>query len=211
MPPTRAVVEALAAVVAKLEKGGLEPLTSREHDVAAGLLSGLRGEQIAASLQIALKTVRTHIEHVHQKLRVSTNAEACVTLILQTLLPGCRPGHRNDLRSRLHPPRAATAEHVGRGMALTSLLTPPGKKAPKRLSRTEAVCMALLLRGCGDKQIADPLGVAPGTVCALVRRARLKLGHPTRAAAAAALALQTALALGHPRCSSGLSPRRTRA
>ena len=80
---------ALAAIVGKLEERGRKPLTPREEEVMAVLLLGASIGAIAAALGVAAKTVRTHIDNVHHKLRVSTNAEACVTLALQTLLAGC--------------------------------------------------------------------------------------------------------------------------
>ena len=110
---------------------------------------------------------------------------------------GCPPGGSDGLCPCLLPgpaeAAAATGVPAGAGLALTPLLAWLGKEVPKPLSPREAACMALVVRGGGDKQIADSLGVAPTTVSALLTRARLKLRQPTRAAAAVAFALQAAL------------------
>jgi len=188
---------ALAAIVGKLEERGREPLTPREQEVMALLLRGRSIGAIAAALEVALKTVRTHIEHVHQKLHVPASAQACVILALQTLRSGCPPGGCDGLRPCLLPSpaeaAAAPAAPAGARLALTSLLARLEKEGLKPLSPREAACMASVLRGGGDKQIADSLGVAPATVCTLLTRARLKLRQSSRAAAAVAFALQAAL------------------
>jgi len=50
-------------------------LTQREQDVAALVARGLSNGQIAATLVISARTVETHVEHIMDKLGVSTRAQ----------------------------------------------------------------------------------------------------------------------------------------
>ena len=55
---------------------GVEPrLTRRERDVAALVSRGLSNNQIAGTLVISARTVETHVQHVMNKLGVSTRAQ----------------------------------------------------------------------------------------------------------------------------------------
>lgn len=51
-------------------------LTNREHQVLELVAEGLTTVQIAKQLQIRPATVRTHVEHVREKLGARTRAEA---------------------------------------------------------------------------------------------------------------------------------------
>jgi len=51
-------------------------LTERELDVLELVAQGLTNRQVAARLFIATGTVRTHLEHVYEKLGVRTRAGA---------------------------------------------------------------------------------------------------------------------------------------
>ena len=53
-------------------------LTARERQVAAGVVKGLTDRAIAKSLQISYWTVRSHLDHIFEKLAV-TNRAALVT------------------------------------------------------------------------------------------------------------------------------------
>ena len=55
---------------------GREPLTSREREILVYLAGGLSGAAIAAKLQIAPLTVRTHIRNLMEKLGVHSRLEA---------------------------------------------------------------------------------------------------------------------------------------
>ena len=50
-------------------------LTRREHDVAALVAQGMSNSQIATTLVISARTVETHVEHIMDKLGVSTRAQ----------------------------------------------------------------------------------------------------------------------------------------
>jgi len=50
-------------------------LTQREQDVAALVARGLSNGQIVATLVISARTVETHVEHIMDKLGVSTRAQ----------------------------------------------------------------------------------------------------------------------------------------
>ena len=53
----------------------LGQLTRREQEVAALVARGLSNSQIAAALVISARTVETHVEHIMDKLGVSTRAQ----------------------------------------------------------------------------------------------------------------------------------------
>ena len=54
----------------------LPRLTTREHQVLAGLASGARNKEIAAELGVSLRTARFHVEHIYEKLNVHTRTQA---------------------------------------------------------------------------------------------------------------------------------------
>ena len=49
-------------------------LTARERQVAAGVVNGLTDSAIAKSLQISYWTVRSHLDHIFEKLAVTNRA-----------------------------------------------------------------------------------------------------------------------------------------
>jgi DNA-binding NarL/FixJ family response regulator len=51
-------------------------LTARETEVLRALAHGLRNKEIARQLQVSERTVTFHLEHVYQKLQVSSRTEA---------------------------------------------------------------------------------------------------------------------------------------
>jgi DNA-binding NarL/FixJ family response regulator len=55
-----------------------EPLSDREEEVLRLLATGLRNRDIAAVLFVAESTVKTHVEHIIQKLGVSDRVQAAV-------------------------------------------------------------------------------------------------------------------------------------
>jgi DNA-binding NarL/FixJ family response regulator len=50
-------------------------LTRREQDVAILVARGMSNSQIAATLVISVRTVETHVQHIMDKLGVSTRAQ----------------------------------------------------------------------------------------------------------------------------------------
>ncbi len=60
----------------------LSPLSEREQDVlrllASGLNSGLNNRDLGARLFVAESTIKTHVEHIFTKLRVSDRVQAAV-------------------------------------------------------------------------------------------------------------------------------------
>ena len=53
-----------------------ERLTARERDVLAAIIDGKRAEEIAADLDLSVRTVRTHLEAIRVKLGVSSQIAA---------------------------------------------------------------------------------------------------------------------------------------
>ena len=57
-----------------------EALTRRELDVVSAIRSGSTNREIAASLGIALSTVKRHVEHILEKLEARNRAQAVALL-----------------------------------------------------------------------------------------------------------------------------------
>ena len=72
------------ALVNKQEEssgGGLSLLTDREHEILACAAAGRSNKEIADQLCVSLDTVKTHLHHIYQKLRVSGRVEAVLTYL----------------------------------------------------------------------------------------------------------------------------------
>lgn len=54
----------------------LDALTAREREILEQLAKGQLYKEISSDLGLSYSTVRTHIEHIYQKLRVNTKAAA---------------------------------------------------------------------------------------------------------------------------------------
>lgn len=63
------------------EGGGLSLLTDREHEILACAAAGRSNKEIADQLCVSLDTVKTHLHHIYQKLRVSGRVEAVLTYL----------------------------------------------------------------------------------------------------------------------------------
>lgn len=61
-------------------------LSNREREILGLLADGLGNKQIAAQLGISTNTVKTHLELLFEKLRVSSRAEAVATGVRRGLL-----------------------------------------------------------------------------------------------------------------------------
>jgi DNA-binding NarL/FixJ family response regulator len=61
-------------------------LSAREEEVLSLVSLGLTNGQIANHLQISRPTVRTHLEHVYQKLEASNRVEAVARAVVEGLL-----------------------------------------------------------------------------------------------------------------------------
>jgi len=71
-------------------------LTPREHEVLAGLRTTMTADEIAASLDIAYPTVKTHIRSIYRKLGVTTRRAAIRAVELRD---GRRGGSRSPRRN----------------------------------------------------------------------------------------------------------------
>jgi DNA-binding NarL/FixJ family response regulator len=63
-----------------------EPLSDRERDVLRLIVSGLSNQAVAEALNISLPTVKTHVQHILQKLHVSDRTQAALLAVRQRLL-----------------------------------------------------------------------------------------------------------------------------
>ena len=74
----------LAAEAGRREPGGSEDaerLTPREIDVLRLIARGYTNKEIAADLSVTVATVKTHVEHIVQKLHVSDRTQAAVKAV----------------------------------------------------------------------------------------------------------------------------------
>lgn len=72
-------------------------LTRREIDVLAWVATGKTNAQIGEVLSIAPGTVKKHLEHIYEKLGVSTRTDAAVTAIGVVMASPPRPGRHHSL------------------------------------------------------------------------------------------------------------------
>lgn len=61
--------------------GGLILLTDREREILACAAAGRSNKEIADQLCVSLDTVKTHLHHIYQKLKVSGRVEAVLTYL----------------------------------------------------------------------------------------------------------------------------------
>jgi DNA-binding NarL/FixJ family response regulator len=64
----------------------IEPLSEREMDVLRLLVQGLANNAIADALSISLPTVKTHVQHILQKLHVSDRTQAALLAVRSGLV-----------------------------------------------------------------------------------------------------------------------------
>ncbi len=79
----------------------VNPLTRRETDVLELLAQGRSNKQIAAELQLGLRTVESHVSNLLGKLGVTSRTEAVTYALNHRLVPGSafgsyEPDHRDD-------------------------------------------------------------------------------------------------------------------
>lgn len=63
-----------------------EALSERERDVLRLIVEGFNNQAIAEALRISLPTVKTHVQHILQKLHVSDRTQAAMLAVRQRLL-----------------------------------------------------------------------------------------------------------------------------
>ncbi len=75
--------QAVAFIHKQDESGsrGLDLLTDREREILACAASGGSNKDIADQLCVSLDTVKTHLHHIYQKLKVSGRVEAVLTYL----------------------------------------------------------------------------------------------------------------------------------
>jgi len=70
----RKVVNSFSAFSAKDQL--IQELTDREREILNLIATGLMNKEVAAKLFISTATVKTHIQHIYEKLQVNTRVEA---------------------------------------------------------------------------------------------------------------------------------------
>ena len=75
-----------AAAQPAATEAGPERLTPREVEVLRLIAAGLSNKQIAARLSVTVATVKTHLEHILQKMQVSDRTQAAVQAVSRGLL-----------------------------------------------------------------------------------------------------------------------------
>jgi two-component system, NarL family, response regulator LiaR len=64
----------------------IEPLSEREQDVLRLMVQGLPNGAIADTLSISIPTVKTHVQHILQKLHVSDRTQAALLAVRMRLV-----------------------------------------------------------------------------------------------------------------------------
>lgn len=64
----------------------IEPLSDREMEVLQLMVHGLSNQSIAETLNISIPTVKTHVQHILQKLHVSDRTQAALLAVRQRLV-----------------------------------------------------------------------------------------------------------------------------
>lgn len=64
----------------------IEPLSDREQDVLRLIVQGLSNSAIADALSISIPTVKTHVQHILQKLHVADRTQAALLAVRQKLV-----------------------------------------------------------------------------------------------------------------------------
>ena len=72
---------ALASQQGGSDPGGLSLLTEREREILACAAAGRSNKEIADQLCVSLDTVKTHLHHTYQKLKVSGRVEAVLAYL----------------------------------------------------------------------------------------------------------------------------------
>jgi DNA-binding NarL/FixJ family response regulator len=66
----------------------IEPLSERERDVLRLMVQGFANNAIAETLTISMPTVKTHVQHILQKLHVSDRTQAALLAMRLKLVEG---------------------------------------------------------------------------------------------------------------------------
>ena len=76
MPIARKVVEHFHRRANRNERSEVDTLTTREQEILALLAEGFLYKEIAERLDISFGTVRTHMQHIYEKLQVQSRTAA---------------------------------------------------------------------------------------------------------------------------------------
>ena len=76
----------VAVTILRASPKQVAPLSARELEVLALVATGLTNKEIAAALTVSRSTVKTHLEHILQKLQATDRTQAAVTALTHGLL-----------------------------------------------------------------------------------------------------------------------------
>lgn len=88
-----AIARAAAGVPAPVGGG---PFSEREREVLVLLAAGLRNDEIAEALAIAVSTVKTHVRHILRRLGASDRAQAVIAAMARGYLPALGPAPAHE-------------------------------------------------------------------------------------------------------------------
>jgi DNA-binding NarL/FixJ family response regulator len=85
-PPYPTLIAHLSALLPRADPGA--PLSAREREVAVLIAHGLTNRQIAERLIIAPRTADNHVQHIFDKLGLSSRAQVAAWAAMRGLLSG---------------------------------------------------------------------------------------------------------------------------
>jgi DNA-binding NarL/FixJ family response regulator len=85
-PPASAVGATTAAATEERPEPPLRPLSDREQEILQLIAKGVSNAEAAAMLKVSRATIRTHLEHIYQKLEVTNRVEAVTEGIRKGLI-----------------------------------------------------------------------------------------------------------------------------
>jgi DNA-binding CsgD family transcriptional regulator len=91
--------------------GKPDPLTSREHEIAALVAEGLSNREIAVCLVVSKRTVDAHVEQIYAKLGISSRVQLANWLKPQAVLPEASPDLAEVIMRATAPRSRRASDH----------------------------------------------------------------------------------------------------
>jgi len=113
LPVDAASILSLASAAEKIVRGyrsagSSGPITPREREIAQLVAEGRSNKEIAAALEISVKTVETHRAHIMDKLDLHSIPELVRSAIWNRIIQSCQPvsAHDEVFKQRVREPRS---------------------------------------------------------------------------------------------------------